>query len=94
MAECKPVSTPMETGYKLTKNDNSPSVNPTLYRSMIGILLYLTTSRPAIIQAICMVSRFQSDPKQSHLNVVNRIMKYIQGTLDYGLWYPHNNDTF
>ena len=92
MAECKPVSTPMETGCKLMKNDDSPSINQTLYRSMIGSLLYLTASRPDIMQAVCMVSRFQSDPKQSHLNAVHRILKYIQGTIDFGLWYPHSND--
>jgi len=77
MTECKPISTRMETGCKLMKNDDSPSVNQTLYRSMIGSLLYLTASRPDIMQAICMVSRFQSDPKQSHLNAVHRILKYI-----------------
>ena len=53
----------METGCKLMKNDDSPSVNQTLYRSMIGSLLYLTASRLDIMQAVCMVSRFQSDPK-------------------------------
>ena len=63
MADCKLVSTPMETGCKLTKNDDSPSVNQTLYRSMIGSLLYLTASRPDIMQAVCMVSRFQFDLK-------------------------------
>ena len=59
---------------------------------MIGSLLYLTASRPDIMQAVCMVSRFEYDRKQSHLNVVHRILKHIQGTLDYGLWYPHSND--
>ena len=71
MVDCKPISTPMETGYKLTKNDDSPLVNQTLYRSMIGSLLYLTASRRDIMQVVCMVSRFQSDPKQSHLNVLH-----------------------
>ena len=92
MINCKPVSTLMETRGKLLKNDDSPSVNQTIYRSMIGSLLYLTKSRPNIMQAVCMVSRFQFDPKQSHLNAINWILKYIQGTLDFGLWYPHSND--
>lgn len=59
---------------------------------MIGSFLYLTTSRPDIMHTICMISRFQSAPKQSHLNVVNQIFKYIKGTLYFGLWYPYNND--
>jgi hypothetical protein len=67
MEECAPVSTPMITGCKLSKDDESPEVNSTLYRSMIGSLLYLTTSRPDIMQAVGMVARFQSTPKESHM---------------------------
>lgn len=59
---------------------------------MIGSLLYLTTSRPDIVQVVCMVARFQASPKQSHVNVVRRIFKYLQGTLTYGLWYPKKGD--
>ncbi|XP_059066463.1 secreted RxLR effector protein 161-like [Cryptomeria japonica] len=92
MADCKPVSTPMEIGCKLTKSDDSPVVNQSEYRSMIGSLLYLTASRPDLMFAVCLVSRFQSAPKQSLLNAVKRIFRYVQGTLDYGLWYPRNND--
>ena len=58
MVDCKPVSTPTEIGCKLLKNDDSPFVNQIVYRSMIGSLLYLTTSRPDIMQVVCMVSRF------------------------------------
>ena len=63
MTNCKLVSTPMEIGYKLVKDDNWPSINQTSYRSMIGSLVYLTTSIPDIMQAIFMVSQFQSNPK-------------------------------
>ncbi|XP_059066324.1 secreted RxLR effector protein 161-like [Cryptomeria japonica] len=78
MIDCKPVSTPMETSCKLTKADDSPEVNQSEYRSMIGSLLYLTASRPDLMHAVCLVSRFQSAPKQSHLIAVKRILKYIQ----------------
>lgn len=84
----KPVSTPMVTGCKLSKLDESPEVEKTLYRSMIGSLLYLTTSRPDIVQVVCMVARLQVAPKQSQLNAVWRIFRYLQGTITYGLWYP------
>ena len=63
MVDCKPIRTPRETGCKLMKNDESTSINQTIYRSMTGSLLYLTTSRPDIMKAVCMISRFQSDPK-------------------------------
>lgn len=59
---------------------------------MIESLLYLTASRLDIVQVVCMVARFQDAPKQSHVNVVRRIFKYLQGTLDYGLCYPKNGD--
>ncbi|XP_057834885.2 secreted RxLR effector protein 161-like [Cryptomeria japonica] len=92
MADCRVVSTPMVTDCKLSKVDESLDVDQTEYRSMIGSLLYLTASRPNLMQVVCMVSRFQYAPKQSHLTVVQRIFKYIQGTLDFGLWYPRNDN--
>ena len=63
MDNCKPVSTPMITGCKLSKDDESKEVDQRLYRSMIGSLLYLTTSRPDLMQAIGQVARFQVAPK-------------------------------
>ena len=57
---------------------------------MIGSLLYLTTSRPDIMQAVGMVGSYQSPPKQTHLSVVKRIFRYLKNTMDYGLWYPKN----
>jgi hypothetical protein len=87
MEDCTPVNTPMVTSCKLRKNDESPEANQTLYRSMIGSLLYVTTSRPNIMQAIGLVARFQDAPKETHVQVVKRIFKYLKGTLDFGLWY-------
>eukprot|EP00253_Pinus_taeda_P020653 PITA_20653 len=83
-----PMSTPMTKDYKLSKDDESPSTDATLYRSIIGSLLYLTATRPNFMQAVGMVGRFQSALKQSHLLVVKRILRYLKGTLDFGLWYP------
>jgi hypothetical protein len=73
MEDSSPVSTPMMVGCKLSKDDMSPDVDQRTYRSMIGSLLYITTSRPDIMQAAGMVVRYQSTPKQSHLVVVTRI---------------------
>lgn len=92
LEDCKPVSTPMVIGNKLRKNDESPVVDQTLYRSMIGSLLYLTSSRLDIVQKVCMVARFQATQKKSHMNVVSRIFRYLQGTLNYGSWYPKQGD--
>ena len=59
-----------------------------MYRSMIGIRLYVTSTRPDVMQVVGLVSRFQSSPKEMHVTVVKRIFKYLKGTMEYGLWYP------
>jgi hypothetical protein len=86
------VSTPMVVGCKLNIDDISRDVDQRTYRSMIGSLLYITTSHPNIMQVVGMVGRFQSTPKQGHLAVVKRIFKYLKGTTTYGLWYPINQN--
>ena len=79
--------TPMAANAKLTNNPSGESVDVTLYRSMIGCLLYLTSSRPNIAFSVGVCSRFQFNPKVSHLNAIKRIIKYVSGTCDYGLFY-------
>ena len=84
--------TPMATNAKLTNDPSSESVDVTLYRSMIGYLLYLTTSRPDIAFSVSVCSRFQSNLKVSHLNAVKQIIKYVGGTCDYGLFYSKESN--
>eukprot|EP00253_Pinus_taeda_P036237 PITA_36237 len=91
MEDYTPMSTPMTTNCKLSKDDDPPLVDATHYRSIIGALLYLTTTRQEIMQLIGMVGRFQSPPKQYHLLVVKRILKYLKGTPDFSLWYPKSS---
>jgi hypothetical protein len=85
MEDSKPVDTPMVTGCKLRKDDELPDVDQSSYSSMIGSLLYITTSRPDIMHAVGMVGRYQSAPKQSHLLTFKRIFKYLKETMTYGL---------
>ena len=84
--------TPMAANAKLTNDPSGESVDVTLYRSMIGCLLYLTASRPDIAFSVCVCSRFQSNPKVSHLNAVKKIIKYVGGTCDYGLFYSKESN--
>ena len=65
-------------------------MDPTLYQSMIGSLLYLTASRPNIAFSVGVCARFQAAPKESHLTAVKRIIRYINGTSDYGIWYSRD----
>ena len=64
------------------KDGKSKSIESTMYRGMIGSLLYLTASRPDIMYSVCLCARFQSCPKEFHLSVVKRILKYLKGTMD------------
>ncbi|XP_057734014.1 secreted RxLR effector protein 161-like [Arachis stenosperma] len=81
------METPMHHNTKLDKDEHVRYVDETRYRGMIGSLMYLTSSRPYIIQNVGVYSRFQSKPKESHLSAVNRIIRYVLGTTDYGLWF-------
>jgi hypothetical protein len=93
MEDSKPLGTPMVTRCKLRKNDDLPNVDQRSYRSMIGSLLYITTSHPDIMHVVGMVGRFQSSPRQSHLQATKRIFRYLRETMTYGLWY-HRNQNF
>ena len=86
--------TPMAANAKLTNDPSGESVNVTLYRSMIGCLLYLTISRPDIAFNVGVCSKFQSNPKISHLKAVKRIIKYVSRTCDYGLFYSKESNLF
>ena len=83
----KHASTPMSSSTKLNVDSSGVEMSPTLYRSIIESLLYLTTSRPDIAFSIGVCARYQAAPKESHLTTVKRIIRYINGTPDYGLWY-------
>ncbi|GJW07760.1 ribonuclease H-like domain-containing protein [Tanacetum coccineum] len=84
----KTASTPIETQKPLVKDEEPSDVDVHLCRSMISSLMYLTTSRPDIMFAVCACSRFQVNPKTSHLGVVKRIFRYLKGKPKLGLWYP------
>ncbi|GKD55864.1 uncharacterized mitochondrial protein-like protein [Tanacetum coccineum] len=84
-------STPMETNKALTKDEDGEDVDIHLYSLMIGSLIYLTSSRLDIMFSVCASSRFQVQPKVSHLNAVKRIFRYLKGRPKLGLWYPKDS---
>ncbi|GJT28698.1 putative ribonuclease H-like domain-containing protein [Tanacetum coccineum] len=86
-ATIKTASTPMETNKALLKDEESIDVDVHLYRSMIGSLMYLTTSIHDIMFTVCVCARFQVTPKTSHLHAVKRIFRYLKGHPKLGLWY-------
>ena len=77
----------MSLSTKLNVDSFEVEMSQTLYRSIIGSLLYLTASRSDIAFSVGVCARYQAAPKESHLTAVKRIIGYVNGTLDYGLWY-------
>ncbi|GKA55772.1 retrovirus-related pol polyprotein from transposon TNT 1-94 [Tanacetum coccineum] len=86
-----PVGTPMEIKDKLDLDQNGSLVDATKYRSMIGALMYLTSSRPDIVHATCLCARYQAKPTEKHLKEVKRIFRYLRGTVNTGLWYSKDS---
>ncbi|GJS64473.1 retrovirus-related pol polyprotein from transposon TNT 1-94 [Tanacetum coccineum] len=83
-----PVDTHMVERTKLDEDLLGIPVDQTQYRSMIRSLMYLTASRPDLVFAVCMCARYQSKPTKKHLEAVKRVFRYLQGTINMGLWYP------
>ncbi|KAK6149332.1 hypothetical protein DH2020_016857 [Rehmannia glutinosa] len=92
--EGRTVSTPMATNIKIDKDEKGKFVDESKYRGMIGSLLYLTASRLDILHAVCLCARFLSNPKESHMSAVKRIFRYLKGTIQYGLFYPKNENFY
>ncbi|GJW21122.1 retrovirus-related pol polyprotein from transposon TNT 1-94 [Tanacetum coccineum] len=85
--EFKNASTLMETQKPLLKDEDGEEVDVHIYRSMIGSLIYLTSSRPDIMFAVCACARYQVNPKVSHLYAVKRIFRNLKGQPKLGLWF-------
>ncbi|KMT07734.1 hypothetical protein BVRB_6g146570 [Beta vulgaris subsp. vulgaris] len=87
LTECKSACTPMNVNEKLSTNDGSGAANAKCYRSMVGGLNYLSHTRPDIAHSVGVVSRFMHNPTKHHLGAVKRILQYVAGTPDFGIWY-------
>ncbi|GKE85649.1 uncharacterized mitochondrial protein-like protein, partial [Tanacetum coccineum] len=88
--DVKSDSTPVDLEKPLVKDGDADDVDIHLYRSMIGSLMYLITSRPDIMFAVCACARFQVTPKTSHLLAIKRIFRYLKGKATLGLWYSRD----
>ena len=80
------IRTPLSPNVKLTIDLLGKSVDSSLYRSMIGSLLYLTTSRLDISYSVRVCARYQANPKESHMIALKRIIKYVKITVDFDVW--------
>ncbi|WOG95317.1 hypothetical protein DCAR_0414632 [Daucus carota subsp. sativus] len=92
MQSCNPVSTPVDSNAKLSADSGDPLHDPTLYRSLAGALQYLTFTRPDIFYAVQQICMHMHDPRIPHWNALKRIIRYIKGTLSFGLTLGHHRD--
>ena len=90
MMELKAMATPMASKLKLLSDASSDSVDATMYHQMIGSLMYLTNTRPDIFFAVNTLSQYLTDPRSVHLTAAKHILRYLKGTVDYGLKYDAN----
>uniref|UniRef100_A0A2N9FTN5 Integrase catalytic domain-containing protein n=1 Tax=Fagus sylvatica TaxID=28930 RepID=A0A2N9FTN5_FAGSY len=84
MTDCKPIGTPLAQKHHL-QLEGGPLVNATNYRSIVGALQYLTLTRPDLTHAVNLVCQFMHQPSTTHFQAVKRILRYLQGTVDYGI---------
>jgi hypothetical protein len=81
MTGCKPISIPFEQNVKLNANERDLMEDTTMYRHIVGSLIYMTITRPNLNYAVGVVSQFMQTPRKPHLDVVRRILRYIKHTL-------------
>ena len=86
------VRTSMSSNVKLTVDLLGKSVDSFLYRSMIGSLLYLTTSRPDISYSVGVCAKYHANPKESYMIALKRIINYVKTTVDFGVWYSKDTN--
>jgi hypothetical protein len=86
------MNTPMEEKMKLLVNTSSDLIDATLYIQIIGSLMYLTNIRPDICFVVNTLSQFLVEPRRVHLVAVKHVMRYLKGTMDYGLSYDGDHD--
>jgi hypothetical protein len=92
MMDCKSMDTPMNADIRKVKVPDSDPIDPSLYRQLIGSLMYLVNTRPDICFAVNTLSQFQVEPRQEHWIAANHVLRYIRGTINYGLRYTASND--
>lgn len=88
----KEAKTPMSTTCKMCKDENGVKVDEKIFHAMIGSLLYLTASRPDICYNVGVYARYQASPRVSHMNALKRIIKYVKGTVNLGLYYTKDTN--
>lgn len=74
-------------GSKLSKEGGRAVVDSTLYKQLVGSLMYLTVTRSDLMYIVCLIRRFMANPRETHLFAAKRVLRYIKGTIELGVFY-------
>ena len=93
MEESNAVRNPIVPGTKLTKDENGEKVDATIFKQLVGSLMYLTVTRPDLMYGVCLISRFMANPRMSHWLAAKRILRYLKGTIELGIFYRRSESS-
>ena len=94
MEDCNPSHTPLPEGLILSKESATPPVNATLYRMLVGKLLFLTKTRPDITHAVSVISRFMQNPQEAHLQAAKHVLRYVRRYPNLGLFFEQGEENY
>ncbi|KAL1213498.1 Retrovirus-related Pol polyprotein from transposon RE1 [Cardamine amara subsp. amara] len=86
MWNCNSVKNPIVPGAVITK-EGKKGTDATLYKQLVGCLMYLTVTRPDLMFVVCLIAHFMADPKEEHMLIAKRVLRFLKGTLDIGVFY-------
>ncbi|KAK6145621.1 hypothetical protein DH2020_022441 [Rehmannia glutinosa] len=89
LSSCKPVPSPVCSNTKLSLRDSPPLEDPTIYRSTVGALQYLTTTRAGISFVVNKLSQFLHEPTVNHWKLCKRVLRYLKGSINTGIIFQH-----
>ncbi|CAI8599383.1 unnamed protein product [Vicia faba] len=93
MWNCNHVKISIVLGTKLSNEREEKYVDATSYKQLVGCLMYLTVTRPDMMYVVCLISRFMDKPREEHMQITKRVLRYLRGTLDFGLFYKRESDS-
>ncbi|GAA0141429.1 transmembrane signal receptor [Lithospermum erythrorhizon] len=92
MSECNSVQCPIVPGTQVNKDAEGILVDDTYYKQMVGSLMYLTATRPDLVFAVSLLSRYMARPTEMHLQIAKRILRYLRGTTELGIYYQRGEE--
>ncbi|XP_013623993.1 PREDICTED: uncharacterized mitochondrial protein AtMg00810-like [Brassica oleracea var. oleracea] len=92
LEDCNSVRNPIVLGTKLVKEDRSGKADASVYKQMVGSMMYLAAARPDLTYVLGLISRFMESPTQIHMGAVKRVLQYVKGTMDLGVHYKRNRE--